>query len=109
MPVSNITYHLNDDGLLSFGWVLPANNPDCQEIRLSLFDADWHTLLVIKMPPTVDNITIPQDLINKAVNSKGVSQFRWQVDTRHYTGDGMNDGRGIAYSLPLPWPLSSQN
>ena len=101
----SIVFQKNSDGSLYFEWQ-PITDPNCEAQWLNIFDQDWNTLLKVRLDRDVEQITLPKDLVDLAINDKMPTEIYWRLDTRHFTSTGMNDSRGITDSELIPWPIS---
>lgn len=83
------------DGAMKMSWEKPLGNFD--EYRVLVY-GDGKDLFIIKLPPNVEEVTIPREWVDK-VDIPSDSQ--WHIQTRGYD-EGLNYARGYSDFLPVP-------
>jgi len=82
------------EGALTLSWDAPDGTFD--DFRVLLTDSDSKDLLFVKAPETVTSVTIPADWVDRIATLAPIGDWIWQLQTRAYTADGMNDARSYS-------------
>ena len=82
------------EGALTLSWTAPDGTFD--DFMVLLTDPDNTDLLYVKAPKTVTSVTIPEDWVERIATLAPIGDWIWQLQTRAYTADGMNDARSYS-------------
>ncbi len=97
---SSVTVHDtadDEDGKVT--WTNPTdedNWSEVDEIRLFFSDSDGNTVLMVKVSPDAESVTIPIDAINEAEALTSGDITTLQIQTRAYDENNMQYARGVS-------------
>jgi hypothetical protein len=94
------------DGSLELSWTNPANNPpgDYDQLRLVIRDQNAGEVLYARLPPNVNEMTIPSEWVKIFDDFYSLTNVIWEVQTRSYTAEDMNHARGRSNWVGIPPP-----
>lgn len=101
VEASSIGYAWQSDGSLFVNWTNPEGSFD--QLRLILYDQYWNTLLYLKMPSSVEEMTIPAEWISDMTALRGPGSAKIEIQTRNYTSGGNNYARGCSDTINISW------
>ena len=94
-----------NNGDLRLSWINPPGDYD--QLRIFLLDQDGKLIFLVKVPTDMEELTIPSELVEN-INGYSVPTFvTWFIETRSYTGEGMNYARGVSDEVDIPWSFPS--
>jgi hypothetical protein len=103
IAASSMQSQWSTEGDLILNWTNPTGETNwskVDQLRFTLMNTDGFDLLVVKINPNADTVTIPSDVIDDA-DALGGAVTGVTMQTRAYDKNGINISRGISwYTLP---------
>jgi uncharacterized surface protein with fasciclin (FAS1) repeats len=99
IPTASLSVEELANGDATLSWTNPTDQANWSEVDQlrHVFGSDNGDILVVKLNPDVEEITIPVSVVDAAENLSGEEIAGWTVQTRAYDKDGMNFSRGFTW------------
>lgn len=113
VAASSMNYAWNNDGSLTLNWTEPVGTFD--RYQVVLYDTDTSSgyngeLFYGSVPAGITSVTLSSSLVRSIYSSAGLSalaDLSWEMQTRNYDANNINDARGYSNRVLITPPPSS--
>jgi hypothetical protein len=98
---SSMQYEWLEDGGLRLSWQNPSDAHTTTSMWLS--DENWKDLFYIRIPPEVEEITIPAQEISKITNERGPISAKWTLRVGIRNEEGIEYARAYSDTVEFNW------